>query len=245
MEYNENSLILYEGVSGLDGVTPIVCILTGLQSKSSNTKTGDMLQTWIMRQDIAPHEAVKQKLDNAVCGECKFSGGNGCYVQVYQAPNNIWKSYKAGRYRKFEAWDRVGLHNRYMRFGSYGDPVAVPISIWQNLIPRVKGYTGYTHQAFNVGMEWDFLMGSADTDEERKELQSRGWRTFTTIESLEMMSKDEIICPATKEGGNKAVCQTCRLCNGNKSKAKSINVVVHGANWVKNRANKAREIELI
>ena len=33
-----------------------------------------------------------------------------------------------------------------IRLGSYGDPAAVPIEIWDNLCSVAANYTGYTHQ---------------------------------------------------------------------------------------------------
>jgi hypothetical protein len=58
MSKTPNGYILYQGPSAIDG-KPIVVIATGFASKSNNGKTGDMIQTWIIRQDIAPHLAVK------------------------------------------------------------------------------------------------------------------------------------------------------------------------------------------
>lgn len=46
-------MIIYRGPSLLDGA-PIVAIATGLDGKHRNSKTGNMVQTWIMRDDIAP-----------------------------------------------------------------------------------------------------------------------------------------------------------------------------------------------
>jgi hypothetical protein len=62
----EKGFILYEGKSVLDGA-PIVYIAT---LSTSNRKTGDMVQTWILRSDINPVEASKQKLDASICGNC-------------------------------------------------------------------------------------------------------------------------------------------------------------------------------
>ena len=47
-------MIIYEGPSLLDG-QQIVVIATGIKSKSSNGKTGGMIQTWILLCDIDPH----------------------------------------------------------------------------------------------------------------------------------------------------------------------------------------------
>lgn len=60
---------LWRGASRLDGA-PIVVIVTGLQSPSSNEKTGPMLQVWILAQDEAPHRAQWSGADASVCGDC-------------------------------------------------------------------------------------------------------------------------------------------------------------------------------
>ena len=64
-----NGVILYEGPSVIDGA-PIVAIATGLKSPSSNDKTGTMVQVWILRADVAPHEAQKTGADESICGNC-------------------------------------------------------------------------------------------------------------------------------------------------------------------------------
>ena len=62
-------VVLYRGPSKLDG-EPIVCIATGLKAPSKNPKTGTMVQTWILREDVAPHKAQKTGEDSSVCGDC-------------------------------------------------------------------------------------------------------------------------------------------------------------------------------
>ena len=54
-----NGFILGHGRSLIDGM-PIVVVAT---IKSRNTKTGDMVQTWILRQDMLPTDAVKTGAD--------------------------------------------------------------------------------------------------------------------------------------------------------------------------------------
>ena len=49
-----NGAILWEGTSSYDG-QPIAVIMTGIAQASTNRKTGDMIQTYILRQDIT-HE---------------------------------------------------------------------------------------------------------------------------------------------------------------------------------------------
>ena len=59
-------MIIYQGPSLIDG-KPIIAIAT---LNSRNGKTGEMIQTWIMRSDIEPHKAIKTGEDSSVCGDC-------------------------------------------------------------------------------------------------------------------------------------------------------------------------------
>ena len=52
-----NGFVVWEGASRLDG-SPIVLIVTGLKRKSSNRKTGAMVQSYILRRDVAPLASV-------------------------------------------------------------------------------------------------------------------------------------------------------------------------------------------
>jgi hypothetical protein len=62
---------IWRGPSPWDG-SPIVLLVTGLQRPSQNTKTGPMVQTFILRQDMRPIEAVTTGADAATCGACRF-----------------------------------------------------------------------------------------------------------------------------------------------------------------------------
>jgi hypothetical protein len=59
-----SGVILYQGPSLLDGA-PIVVIATGLNA-SSNSKTGDMVQTHIIRADMLPMDAIYNGEDSVV-----------------------------------------------------------------------------------------------------------------------------------------------------------------------------------
>ena len=85
-----NGVVLYEGPSQIDGA-PIVMIAVGLLQGSTNTKTGAMVQTYILRQDMPPIEAVKTGADESICGGCTHRGdGTGkkrsCYVTLIHGP---------------------------------------------------------------------------------------------------------------------------------------------------------------
>ena len=96
-----SSFILYDGPSLLDG-KPIVVNDTGFYNRTNNRKTGDMIQTWILRSDMSPVEALHTKNDVRICGDCIHRAAS-CYVLIYLAPTNIYKAYKAGRYHKLDA----------------------------------------------------------------------------------------------------------------------------------------------
>lgn len=259
-----NGAIIYRGPSQLNG-SPIVVIVTGLASKTANTKTGDMLQTWILREDVAPNEAIKTGQDAAICGDCphrgvwsategKWTQKRTCYVKVFQAPLSVWKAYKRGNYR-----DLTGMHDaatetamlgsdRVVRLGSYGDPMAVPLHVWESLTSRASAWTGYTHQwrtladAIDPEPEyWEearsptltawqrLVMASADTESDAVDAAWNGWRYFRVMpKGDEPLFFAEVRCPASREAGAKTQCASCKLCMGTTSKArKSIAINIH------------------
>ena len=65
-----NKAILYEGPSLIDG-QPIVAIAT---YSDKNTKTGLMVQTYILCQNIDPRDANKTGADFSICGKCPLKG---------------------------------------------------------------------------------------------------------------------------------------------------------------------------
>ena len=229
-----SSYILYEGPSRIDGA-PIVVIATGFKVKSNNIKTGDMIQTWILRQDMKPTEAVKTKQDVSVCGDCPHRG-TSCYVNVFQAPNNIWRAYVAGKYQQAKP-DELGtlFKERKVRFGAYGDPAAAPLHIWKAIASHAAGYTGYTHQwkdKKNAGFA-KYCMASVDAVAEKTAAEARGFRTFRIRKSsdhLDAIQAREVVCPASDEAGHLIQCEQCMACNGTQSNRRgSIAIIVHGS----------------
>lgn len=234
-------LILYEGKSRINN-EPVVVIATGLFSKkkSLNTKTGEMIQTWILLSEIDPIEALKIGSDKTICGDCKYRPANSgiCYVNVGQAPLNIWRSYKSNKYSKIKSFDVFA--NSKVRFGSYGDPTAVPIELWQQIAQSCNNkYTGYTHQWLNENnQEYSkYCMASVDTPEEMLVARSMGWRTFRVTSKLEKFAY-EFPCPATPDSKIKKTCSECMACNGTKDRNDTRGVpviLVHGAKYKTNR----------
>jgi len=232
-----NNSIIYNGPSLIDG-SPIVVIAL---VKSSNKKTGNMVQTYIIRADMDPLTASKHGHDYAICGKCDHRGeadpnGPGkqaikrsCYVTLFHGPLQVYKSYKKGNYEI--ARDIPALASgRMVRLGTYGDPAAVPSHIWDALLKDSVGHTGYTHQNNVPGADVrpDLTMISADNLQDAKIAWQSKRRTFRIITAVSDKTENEILCPASEEAGRKAQCNDCKLCMGSHTTAPSIAIVAHG-----------------
>ena len=222
----------------LDGA-PIVVIVTGLNG-SNNVKTGATVQTWIIRDDISPMDAINSGKDSSICGDCVHRGdivdgknkGRSCYVAAWQAPTNIFKTMKAGKYSfpsMSEAIDLVA--GKMVRLGAYGDPAAVPFHIWQSFLSKAAAFTGYTHQWRNIPADFSkYCMASADTLQDYNDAKALGYRVFRVKTATTTKLSTEVTCPASKEAGQKTICALCKACGGTSSKAKvDIVIDVHGA----------------
>lgn len=222
--------VIYNGPSLLDG-QPIVVIAT---YSNRNTKTGKVVQTYILREDINPLEASKTGADFSICGDCPMRGevttdpnrkqakGRKCYVNLGQGVLIVWRAYHRGVYAEGSARD-MG-RGRFVRVGTYGDPAAVPSEVWDELLAECETWTAYTHQK-----PWrpDIAMQSADDYHEAALHWKAGRRTFRVIVDLgDLDPNNEALCPASKEAGRRVQCTACKLCKGS-SLAKSIAIVQH------------------
>jgi hypothetical protein len=230
-------MIVYEGPSLLNG-DPIVAIVTGVDTKSANPKTGPMAQLYILDASIHPMSALKTGQDASICGDCKHRPFNegACYVQVGQAPNGIFKKWERGGYPKVEAKEvnnAIRKRSLSIRLGAYGDPAALPLNILALLTEGVK-FTGYTHQWTRCDPGYaKFCMASTDTPDETAQAQKLGWRTFRVRTPDSALNPNEVICPASEEGGYRTTCSKCSLCMGTTLKAKHVAIIVHGAKSMK------------
>lgn len=223
---NQNGRILWEGPSAYDG-QPIVVIATGFESPSDNPKTGDMIQTWILRQDVKPNEGFKSAQDGiSVCGDCPHAGYNNgtCYVSWYQGPLSVWNCYKRGGYAPIgQDWSLFS--GRAVRLGSAGDPAMVPFEVWKQALEYATKHTGYTHQ-WRYDWAQDFkgtVQASCDGFRDYVEATAMGWNTFLVTPPGQTKIEGTVHCAASEERGNKTTCQACHLCDG-----KSANVMIWG-----------------
>lgn len=220
----KNGYILYKGPSVLDGA-PIVVVAT---MSTSNEKTGDMIQTWIIRSDMSPIEASKQKLDSSVCGMCphRTSLQGACYVTLHQAPLAVYKSFVKGNYKEIDNSDLVHFAGRQIRLGSYGDPAAVPFEVWQKMINNTAGNTGYTHQLGHKKFDQriaTICQISADTEKQAETAWKKGYKTFRVKTENMRKLDNEIICVNTTHNIS---CLDCGLCDGKRA---NVVIDVHGS----------------
>ena len=227
---NLNSGVIYEGPSLIDN-SPIVCVLF---ANSKNRKTGDVVQTYIIRQDIDPIAANRTGLDYSICGNCPHRGvadpgatkglaaGRSCYVNIAQAPQRIYNKYKRGGYSTLTQEQITDIiAERMVRIGSYGDGAAVPSHIWDNIKKHASGVAAYTHQGLDKG---NHFMISADNLQDAKKAWEFGKRTFRIVKDYSEKQRNEVICPSSKG----VQCSNCGLCDGNKH-AKSVVIQAHGS----------------
>lgn len=226
-------IIVWRGTSLLDRRTPIAVVLTGLsQGRSRNSKTGDMVQAWILVDDgRGVIDSLRDGTDAAICGECRHRGDRGkgrtCYVALHTGLGVVSRNLRSGRYPDFEIRAAAALlDGGALRIGAYGDPAAVPVSVWRTLTARCRTWTGYTHQWKRRPALRRFAMASVDTPQERAQAQARGWRTFRVRAVGEGLETGEVVCPAAIEAGKRTTCARCSLCRGDKQ-AKDVAIIDH------------------
>jgi hypothetical protein len=224
---NPNGVVLYRGPSLING-QPVVCIATGLVRKSRNRTTGPFVQTWILPDgDDSPLAALRSGGDAAVCGDCPHRPlilPNGrrvlgsCYLNVGQAPLAIWQADRRGNYPRFGPRQHLDLfRGRWIRLGSYGDPAAVPLAVWDQVCAVVAGWTGSTHQFRTCDRGYTrYCMASCETIADRRFALRLGYRTFRVRLPEQPLDAGEFVCPASDEGGNRLTCAECRACSGAK-----------------------------
>lgn len=253
-----NGTVIYDGPSMIDGER-IIALAVGLANGSANRKTGNMLQTYILRANMSPIDAARTGADVTICGDCPHRGhvaetatgpknvDRTCYVNLGQGPLSVWRAWERGRYTVTDPADLhlIGM-GRLVRLGTYGDPYAVPLAIWEGFLASAVAWTGYTHQWKHAPEFARLTMASVDNEAEAVEARADGWRTFRVAMPghIERM-KNEALCPASAEAGKLLTCTECRACNGTATNRRgSIVIQAHGSSAVMANVKKhARGVE--
>jgi hypothetical protein len=234
------SLVIYQGPSQIDGADIVAVAVYSRR----NPKTGPMVQTYILRADMAPMAANKSGADISICGNCPLRGiptdnparamaeGRGCYVVIAQGPTSVWKAFRQGAYAMAQGPEDIAAMGagQMIRLGSYGDPGAVPLWVWRALVSKAAGWTGYTHNATDEGL-FDLAMASVESLQDAQTHWAAGRRTFRVVRNIaEVDTRREVLCPASKEAGYRTTCAECRLCAGTATRSpKSVAIVAHGS----------------
>jgi hypothetical protein len=237
-------MLIWQGLSQLDGVTPIVVLATfdtKHGAESANEKTGAMVQVYILRADMSPMDALRAGADTAICGDCSHrsvpSGGTGaCYVQVAKAPQGIWQAHMRHGIgprvsKQTIPFDASLLSGRKIRFGAYGDPAAVPLAVWSQLADIADGVTGYTHawRYADTGFA-RFCMASVDDIADWPVAKAMGYRSYVVRKAGDPRPRGLVQCPASAEAGKKTVCAACMQCGGTSNGRRAdITIEAHGA----------------
>lgn len=176
-------------------------------------------------------------LANSNCIDCPMRGYGKCYTHKYTQARGFFSMLKSiGKI--YKNWcdipvftpsihqELVGMStSRYVRFGTYGEPVLHGIDLVKDMVGVAKSWTGYTHQWNRYPEFNEVFMASTHTPAMEQKARSHSWRSFVTLSSP---TESFVNCPASKEGGFKTSCDKCGLCSGTKGKGKkSIYILEH------------------
>ena len=204
--------LLWEGPSSLDG-QPIAVVA---KTTTTNAKTGDMAQVYIIRNDQHPQDAVNSGDDVSICGDCKFRGHKGkgrtCYVVLIHGTYQVWAA--KDDWIPVTNLKRFG-RGRKIRLGAYGDPTFAPFEMWQGLLSEATGWTGYTHTWRYCDPRFqEILQASCDHPGDYHDAKAAGWHTYRVKLPEENRFKGERPCPASAEANTDVTCSDCLGCNG-------------------------------
>lgn len=216
--------LLWQGPSMLDGA-PIVLLAT---DSSVNQKTGPLGQTYILRADMHPQQAVTTDADSSICGSCRFRGQQGkgrtCYVNLRRGPFAIWNSFAAGNAKPMDP--RKFGKGKAIRVGTYGDPASIGFEVWEALLSKSTGHTGYTHQWRTCDQRFKtIIQASCDHPGDYLEAKALGWYTYRAKLPEEGRTPGERPCPAGGENKGKVTCADCLGCNGQR---RDFSIDAHG-----------------
>jgi hypothetical protein len=162
------------------------------------------------------------------CFDCPFSmnqNGGGCYTHKYMQYSGFVSMIKS-IIREFESIDNIPSYNceieaelikistdRYVRFGSYGEPSLHPIEVVKTMTEVAKSWTGYTHQYFRKPEYAPYFMASVHNERQAATANTKfNYRSFVVSDHDDV--ENIVHCPASKEMGFKSNCSACGLCSG-------------------------------
>lgn len=227
-----NGVLVYKGPGFLTDSTgrpvhgDIKVIVTGTSRGSGNSKTGHMLQTWIIPDKGFPR--VGSLPARIVCGDCAIE--KACYVN-----RAVLSAVARTEYPPLQPdlLYKVSGSKTPIRLGAFGNPSAMPIEVARRLI-RNRAWTSYEAMWRTCDPAWQHIsMASTQTIEDTETALSMGWRCFLTVPEnqvdvvLAHFESRGVQCLAQTKG---IQCRSCRLCDGTLHRSRPLVVVnvVHG-----------------
>jgi len=176
-------------------------------------------------------------LANANCMDCPMRVYGKCYTHKFTQARGFLSMLRS-IIKEFPTWDSLPelsseiesklveiSTDRYVRFGTYGEPVLHGFGLVDSIARVAKTWTGYTHQWRRYPHFAEFFMASTHTPAMEAKAREEGWRSFASLSSP---TTEFVNCPASKEAGFKTSCDKCGLCSGQTGKGrKSIYILEH------------------
>ena len=202
-------------------------VFTCVKNASSNRKTGDVYQTYLIDKKSIDEKSVF----GAGCATCPIV--SDCYVSRDKlSVRSALKNAIAGKGSyKFMSLDQACkfLTNKKLRFGSYGDPSFIPLSDIEKITKACQGWLGYTHYWREIPLQYSkYFMASVESKADKLLANSLGYRVFEVFfDDTMTIDNDSILCPNFTHS---VQCVDCGLCDGKKGdsdKRKNICIPSH------------------
>lgn len=174
-------------------------------------------------------------LADSVCFDCPFRAYLKCYTHKYQQYAGFLSMLKsiAREFKNVQEVPSIHLlekkiieisNDRYIRFGTYGEPTLLPLDLVSNMVKASKNHTGYTHQWAKKPDYAAYFMASTHNEGQANMAQKIGFRSFIATDKP---LAGAVVCPASKEAGFKSTCEKCGLCSGQRKGTKNIQILEH------------------
>lgn len=212
-------------------------LVFNFQFETSNSKTGDMVQNYILPVEwISTDIDIKKLGDKQVCFDCDHSmeKNNTCYVRKGNAMQGLLSKVRSFRKKGIDSIPEYSeeianqiiekVTGRGVRFGAYGEPVLLGEDLIKRISERASYWTGYTHQWHRFNWASRYFMASVESNLLARAADAMGFRSFFVTDSDD---SNYVTCPASKEAGRLTTCENCKLCMGTQSKAKSVKIKFH------------------
>lgn len=198
--------------------------------KSGNRKIGNAIQIWIVPRNETVTESRRNGSDAKIqCKGCPLASNHGCYVGSYYVDaiqKAAWAGKKPIAKNRQQIIDLV--KGRFVRFGAYGNPSLIPLSLVKLIADNASGWTGYFHDwqlmSFDKAKAYGrYFMASCEPGNVDQAL-SMGLRVFATRPQSDPVPDGLVDCPSSRG----VQCADCKLCSGTSKRARSVSIPVHG-----------------